>query len=93
MARRFTFRGRPYTWYYVRRMPKGYGSSVGLLSRDTSTIRISSKIDGELRLDTEIHEMLHACLPDIDEEAVNETATDLARTLWAMGYRLSPKPP
>ena len=39
-------------------------------------------------LDTLIHESLHACHWDMDEEAVEETATDIARLLWRLGYRL-----
>jgi hypothetical protein len=41
-------------------------------------------------LDTCIHEGLHACLWDLDEEAVHETATDIARLLWRLGYRRDP---
>jgi hypothetical protein len=31
--------------------------------------------------------MLHACHWDMAEEAVQETARDMAETLWALGYR------
>ena len=41
----------------------------------------------QLDLDTVIHESLHACLRDVNEEAVNETATDIARLLWRLGWR------
>ena len=39
-------------------------------------------------LDTVIHECLHACYPDIDEEAITEAATDIAKVLHRMGCRL-----
>ena len=39
-------------------------------------------------LDTVIHECLHACVPDLDEDAVTETATDIAKVLHRMGCRL-----
>ena len=33
------------------------------------------------------HEGLHACLWDLDEEAVHETSCALARLLWRLGWR------
>ena len=40
-------------------------------------------------LDTTIHEMLHACLPDMSEDAVLETATDIATVLHRLGARIA----
>jgi hypothetical protein len=37
-----------------------------------------------------IHELLHAAHWDLDELAVEETAEDLARVLWKLGYRSPP---
>lgn len=51
------------------------------------TIKVRASLKGELRLDTLIHEMLHAADWSKDEEWVNETATDIARNLWRLGYR------
>lgn len=42
-------------------------------------------------LDTVIHECLHACYPDLDEEAVTETATDIAKVLYRMNCRVKLK--
>ena len=39
-------------------------------------------------LATVIHECLHAWYPDIDEEAITEAATDIAKVLHRMGCRL-----
>lgn len=39
------------------------------------------------RLDTVVHEALHAACPFLDEHAVNQAATDIAGLLWKMGYR------
>ena len=39
-------------------------------------------------LDLMIHEMLHACNWYKKEETVDKTATDIARALWRMGWRL-----
>lgn len=44
-------------------------------------ILISEGLSLERELDVFIHEMLHAALWDLDETAVAETATDIARAL------------
>ena len=38
-------------------------------------------------LETAIHEALHACSWSTNEEKVGETAYDIARFLWRLGYR------
>jgi hypothetical protein len=38
-------------------------------------------------LDTIIHECLHCAFPDIDEDAITESATSIAKILWDLGYR------
>ena len=38
-------------------------------------------------LETCIHESLHACCFARGEEIVNQTAKDIARFLWRLGYR------
>jgi hypothetical protein len=50
-------------------------------------IKIRESLKGEIRLDTIIHEQLHAADWTKDEEWVNDTATDIARNLWRLGYR------
>ena len=51
-------------------------------------VKISTKVPkGETELDTIIHEVMHACYFDLAEEAVDESASDLARILWRLGYR------
>ena len=42
-------------------------------------------------LDTVIHECLHACVPDLDEDAVTQTATDIAKVLNRMGCKIPHK--
>lgn len=41
-------------------------------------------------LETLIHESLHACNWKASEENVTQTAHDIARFLWRLGYRASP---
>jgi len=50
-------------------------------------IDIPADGDTENELSTIIHEALHACLWDIDEEAIDTTADDIARLLWRLGWR------
>jgi len=50
-------------------------------------IRIPMTGDTRSDLDTIIHEGLHACLWDLDDEAVQFTAHDIARLLWRLGWR------
>jgi len=39
-------------------------------------------------MDTVIHECLHACLPDLSEEATLETATDICCVLRRLKARI-----
>jgi hypothetical protein len=50
-------------------------------------IQIRETLKGEAMLDTIIHEMMHARHWDLSEETVCEFATDVARFLFAIGYR------
>lgn len=50
-------------------------------------IRYYLGLRGEERLDILIHEMLHACFWDVREEGVSEASTDIARTMWKIGFR------
>lgn len=50
-------------------------------------IDIAERLRGQQELDTVIHEGLHACITDMSEEAVTETASGIAAWLWAEGWR------
>ena len=54
-------------------------------------IVVDSKLVGRERLDTLIHEMLHAANWHLDEEFVTRCASDMAKVLWRLGYRPSEK--
>ena len=79
---------RKETWSIVSEVQDG---ELGFCDRDgergqVMTIGIKDGL-GELdELDTTIHEGLHAAYPDLSEEAIDETATDLARLLLARGF-------
>lgn len=51
------------------------------------TIAIRSTLSGEQRLETELHEMLHAADWTKDEEWVRAVGHDIAKILWRLGYR------
>ena len=46
---------------------------------ETGTIRIRRGLEPDDELETMIHEAIHACHWDLSEEAVEETATDVAK--------------
>jgi hypothetical protein len=54
------------------------------------TIRIAKRLlrQPSTRLETLIHEGLHAGLPDLKEETVETLACDLARLIRGEGYKL-----
>jgi hypothetical protein len=85
---RFKIRGQ--YWQIVwSKLPR---STLGLCDWASRTITISTskRIKGELELDTICHEILHAAMPDMAEEAIDSTATSLARALTRLGYTRQP---
>lgn len=48
---------------------------------------IERDLNTKVGLETVIHESLHACNWHAKEELVEETARDIARFLWRLGYR------
>ena len=54
-------------------------------------IKIRKTLRAERQLEVVIHECLHAAHWDLDETAITETAEDLARVLWRLGYKITPK--
>jgi hypothetical protein len=51
-------------------------------------ILIDERLRGGTRLETIVHELLHASLgPTISEESITEAARVVRRTLWNLGYR------
>lgn len=52
-------------------------------------IRVKRSLAEPRRLEVLIHEMLHACSWDTAEEAITDSARDIAAVLWKLGYRRS----
>jgi len=53
----------------------------------SSIIRICTDLEKCKGLETAIHESLHACFWAKTEEKVSQTAKDVARFLWRLGFR------
>jgi len=51
-------------------------------------VRICTDLKTRKGLETAIHESLHACFWAKSEEKVTQTAKDVARFLWWLGFRL-----
>lgn len=77
--------GRRYDLRFVPRL-KNYGDCDPPTVKKKQ-IRVRQSLRGRLRLDTIIHELLHAALWEVREEWVDQTATDIARILDKLGYR------
>ena len=64
----------------------------GLCDFHGRSIKVRKSLRGERQLEVIIHELLHGCHWDLDEQAITETAEDLARVLYRLGYRKSTDP-
>jgi hypothetical protein len=87
----FLINGCRWLWRYTRLR----GNAVGwtfITDPKNQTINervlIDSRLKGRARLETEIHEFLHAANPTHSEEHVSQQGADLARILWCLGYRI-----
>lgn len=80
---------------WLLRFTRLKGSAAGWTFFDNSArprILIDDRLRGGARLETIVHELLHASLgPTISEDAVTEAASVIRRTLWTLGYRETPR--
>ena len=87
MRRRcLTFRiaGRQWRWRY-----KPMRAYHGLCDYTNREITIDTAQDGATRLDSEIHEALHAIQAFATEEHTADAAATLSGILYGLGYRLT----
>lgn len=87
----FTIAKLKWLWRYTRL--RGQAAGWAYLPhpskpRATRKILIDSRLTGRSRLETEVHEALHACFPQVSEETITEAGADIARILWSLGYRI-----
>jgi hypothetical protein len=86
----FTIRGLRVLWRYARLRGRAAGWSITPDERRPDLERkvlIDARLRGRARLETEIHEALHQLFTDLAEETVTGAGRDMARILWALGYR------
>ena len=82
-----TLRGRLYDIIYMKAPPE-FDGECGEIKPE---IFINRVLGDRPRLEAELHEMLHACMPDLNEEAIDDTARDISKFLWRRGYRMKGK--
>ncbi len=76
---RFTrLRGQAAGWAYLPDHKNPYSERK---------ILVDSRRNNRAKLETVVHEILHVCFPTVSEEHITLSARDLARALWALGYR------
>ena len=59
----------------------------GYCWKGTGDIHIDPRQPEYEMIDTVVHELIHDCLPFLDEKTVEETATKMAESMWRLGYR------
>ena len=84
---RARFRGKVWEIVDTHALPRGDFGDIDAPNRPGKRIRIRKGLPPAKRLEIEIHEALHACFWDIDEEGICESARDLARFLLRRGWR------
>jgi|TARA_Y100001963_G_C6680486_1_gene399614 hypothetical protein len=72
----------------MERLPSGACGECDAIDTPRKAIWIATQQKPIDVLDTLIHELLHASFPDLCEEAVLETATDIAKILYRLGVTL-----
>ena len=66
------------------------GKASGWTEYVKKKILIDRRLKNRPRLETEIHEAIHATLgPIVSEESVTDAAKDISKILWSLGYRLN----
>ncbi len=63
-------------------------SAVGDPGLYPPLIEIDNRLNGRLRLEAEIHELIHLTIPALTEETVMKSARYISRALWNVGYDL-----
>ena len=75
-------RGKMWEVERVARLPGGERGMCDQPNTPNKRIQILKRLKGEELLEVLLHEALHACMWDLDEEAVAELATDTSRMIW-----------
>ena len=81
-------RGKRWNLEFMERLPSGAAGECDDPSTPRKAIWVATQQKPSDILDTLIHELLHAALPDLCEETILETATDIAIVLTRLGAKL-----
>lgn len=81
----FSLRGQ--IWRLLRTGKRLDAEDDGSCARDSHTLRVRPRLRARRELEVLIHEALHACFDDLDEEAVRSSALDISKMLRKLGYR------
>jgi hypothetical protein len=73
--------------YHIRTV-EGYAGFCDAPEGSAPSIAIMIPLKEFEGLETALHESLHACNFDKSEAQVTQTAHDIARFLWRLGYRV-----
>jgi hypothetical protein len=66
---------------------KGSTDLEGMYDPVKRAVYISKWLDGKLRLEVEIHELIHAIEPSLQHGRVGRLGRDIAKVLWGLGWR------
>lgn len=91
----FLINGVRWLWRYTRLKGQAVGWTFMPDPKNQGVrkkVLIDDRLKSRARLNTEIHEFLHAANPTHSEEHVSQQADDLTRILWALGYRQRENP-
>ena len=85
---RLNLRGRIWHLEFVDRLESGAYGECDDPSRPQKRIRIAMNQSSADMMDTLLHELIHACMPDMSEEATLETANDISNVLRRLKARI-----
>ncbi len=81
-----SFRGKSYRVRF-RQFAPHERDATGLCHWKDKLLEIDKRLCDRKLLSTLLHEGLHACLPDLNEDAIGETDESLSKFLWKLGWR------
>jgi malate synthase len=81
------FRGNRWTIEFGGKLPNKWDGSCDAPSTKGKQVKIRSSLPPKRMLETIIHESLHCLFWDTEDPAIAQSAEDICRLLWRLGYR------
>ena len=85
---RVRVRGHDWDLIFEERLASGAWGEMDTVGTPRKEIRIALQQSSLDVIDTLLHELLHAAYPDLDEDAVADGATDIAKVFYRLGVRV-----